>query len=148
MYGVGMRTCPDLYDCTTTPCALKRPQSTVNAHLTISHKENSLYDVETTPPRLKNCSTDVCLACVPEARKLLSAMEARGGDGHWCMHVEWKGGVMEPRLPGGDGRGVLSESSGSPASMITLQLKRSNFTQLLLMQFFPLRRYLPFLVVF
>ncbi|KAK0470816.1 hypothetical protein IW261DRAFT_1572662 [Armillaria novae-zelandiae] len=72
---------PDLYDHTTTPCALTSPQSTVNAHLTISHRDNPLYVAETIPPTPSNDSTDVRLACAPEARKLTSAKETQEGMG-------------------------------------------------------------------
>ncbi|KAK0470854.1 hypothetical protein IW261DRAFT_1425690 [Armillaria novae-zelandiae] len=79
----------------------------MNAHLTISHKEISLYEVETTPPRLKNYSTDVRLASAPEARKLPLAMETRGEEGRRRVHVGWRGSIVEPRLRGGDGRGFF-----------------------------------------
>ncbi|KAK0470818.1 hypothetical protein IW261DRAFT_921971 [Armillaria novae-zelandiae] len=82
------------------PCALRGLQPAVGAHLLISHEDNPLYDGETTPPTLMNDSTDVRLACAPEAGKLPLAMDTRGEDGRWRVHAEWRGGAIVAPVAG------------------------------------------------
>ncbi|KAK0470832.1 hypothetical protein IW261DRAFT_1572676 [Armillaria novae-zelandiae] len=82
------------------PCALRRLQPAVDAHLMISHEDNPLYDGEMTHPTLMNDSTYVRLARTPEAGKLPLAMDMRGEDGHWCVHAEWRGGAIGASVAG------------------------------------------------
>ncbi|KAK0470793.1 hypothetical protein IW261DRAFT_1672227 [Armillaria novae-zelandiae] len=71
-----------MYDCWNA-----REWPAVNAHLTILHKDNPLYDSETTSPTLMNDSTDVRLARAPGGQEIAIG-EGDTGRG-WAKEVSW-----------------------------------------------------------